>query len=215
LPLLAGTRSRSEQVSCFSNLRQAGHAFHVWANDHGDRNPWWTSIREGGSYDAPGDPTPVGWTFADRNNVWFQWAYISNQLGTPKILVCPSDRVGAPRNMASNWSFGPDGIRTVQNNAVSYFIGLHSIYDSPRSILGGDRNIRFSTSNSGCSCHVALVQTLLEADHGIGWTNSIHGLEGNLLFTDGSVEATGNQEFSKTFFPIPDDNGSVHCIVPP
>src|SRR5258708_2481465 len=39
LPLLAGTRARSEQVSCLSNLRQDGHAFQVWANDHGDKNP--------------------------------------------------------------------------------------------------------------------------------------------------------------------------------
>src|SRR5438477_5215559 len=136
-PLLAGTRARSEQVSCFSNLRQIGHALQVWASDHGDRNPWWTPVREGGSYNAPGDPAPP-W-LGLRNNAWFQWAWISNQLGTPKILVCPSDRdIGAPRRMASNFSYNPDGgflSPAFRNNSVSYFVGLHSIYDDPRSIL--------------------------------------------------------------------------------
>src|SRR5437762_9809206 len=42
LPVLAGNKARSEQALCFSNLRQIGHAFHLWASDHADRNPWFT-----------------------------------------------------------------------------------------------------------------------------------------------------------------------------
>jgi len=216
LPLLASTRARSEQVSCFSNLRQAGHACQVWANDHGDRNPWWTPIREGGYYDAPGDPAPVAWTFGDRNNVWFQWAWYSNQLSAPNILACPADkRVGALRVIAENWGFGPAGIRTIQNSACSYPIGLHSLYESPRSILSGDRNIRFSSFGNTCA-HIAVVQVLNYPYTGAGWTNAIHGLTGNLLFTDGSVEQCSATDFQRAVNgPFPNDIGSLCFNVPP
>src|SRR2546423_1347175 len=91
LPGLANNRARSEQVSCLSNLRQIGHAFHLWANDHGDKNHWWTPISEGGTYLAPGETAP--WPFGPslRNNSYFQFAWISNELATPQILVCPGD----------------------------------------------------------------------------------------------------------------------------
>src|SRR5260221_4486024 len=84
LPMLASNRYRSEQVSCFNNLRQIGHAFHLWANDHGDKNHWWVSIDDGGTYLPPTPPgyvsPPPDWALT-RNNAWFQMAWISNQLG--------------------------------------------------------------------------------------------------------------------------------------
>jgi type II secretory pathway pseudopilin PulG len=218
LPGLAGTRSRSEQISCFSNLRQIGHAFHVWGNDHADRNPWWTAIREGGSYNAPGDPA-VPW-LGIRNNAYFQMAWISNQLGTPKMLVCPSDRrVGAARSMASNWYGSPDGgflNPAFRNNAVSYMISLHSFFEAPGSILSGDRNIRFSSAQTTCSSAIGLVQTMATPDPFTGWTNAIHGLTGNLLYTDGSVEQSSNLDFQRAVsLPAQNENGSLHFVVPP
>ena len=123
LPLLGSTKSRSDQVSCLSNLRQIGHAFHLWANEHGDKNPWWTAIRDGGSYVSPGEILPPGWAPA-RNNAYFQMAFISNELRTPKILVCPADPRKAIADTFTDFYNGP----TYKNNAVSYFIGLHSFF---------------------------------------------------------------------------------------
>src|SRR6266853_5378131 len=77
LPVLAGSRTHSEQAMCFSNLRQIGHAFHLWANDHGDRNPWLTPYLEGGTFN-----TPSGL----KNNAFYQMGWVSNELQTPKIL---------------------------------------------------------------------------------------------------------------------------------
>ena len=217
LPILASTRNRSEQLTCLSNLRQAGHAFQLWANEHGDRNPWWTSISEGGSYQAPGDPSPT-W-LGLRNNAWFQWAWISNQLATPKILVCPRDQgVGAARRMASDFSTDPNtgfvsaGFR---NLAVSYLIGLHSIYDSPRSLLSGDRNMRFNSVNGTCSAGIGLVEVLNKPFIGVGWTNAIHGQAGNVLYTDGSAEEISARDFQRVVPPDQDGNGGLHIVVPP
>jgi hypothetical protein len=49
LPVLASSKVRGEQAMCFNNLRRIGHAFHLWANDHGERNPWVTPVSEGGT----------------------------------------------------------------------------------------------------------------------------------------------------------------------
>src|SRR5947207_5304939 len=78
LPTLGGNKARSEQALCFSNLRQIGHAFQLWADDHGDRNPWLTPVSEGGSYESYHAGSPL------RDRAWFQMSWISNELVTPK-----------------------------------------------------------------------------------------------------------------------------------
>jgi hypothetical protein len=121
--------------------------------------------------------------------------------------------------MALNFSDAPYGgflNANYKNSAVSYVVALHSVYDAPRSLLSGDRNIQFSSANSGCSSGVGLSQTLNDPYGGPGWTNAIHGPTGNLLFTDGAVEHSSNPDFRRAVnFPGPDDNGSLHFIVPP
>ncbi len=218
LPVLASTRYRSEQISCFNNLRRIGHAFHLWANDHGDKNPWWTSIRDGGTYNAPGDPV-VPW-LGLRNNAFFPMAWISNELATPKILVCPSDQgVGAARKMASDFSASADvGFMNpaFKNSAMSYLIGLHSFYESPRSILSGDRNMHIDTYNGGCATQVGLVAALSYPNSSVVWTNAIHGSNANLLFTDGGVEQLSTSGLRDAVNnPSQVDNGSLHFISPP
>ncbi len=217
LPVLANTRYRSEQISCFNNLRQIGHAFHLWANDHGDKNPWWTSIRDGGTYNTPGDPV-VPW-LGLRNNAFFPMAWISNELATPKILVCPSDQLGAGRRMASNFSGDADGgflNAAYKNNALSYSIGLHSYFGSPRTILSGDRNIRFDSFNSGCASQIGLLQAVNDPGSVVRWTNAIHGVTGNILFTGGEVEQTSTSGLRDAMNnESQSDNGSVHFINPP
>ena len=208
LPLLGSTKSRSDQVSCLSNLRQIGHAFHLWANDHGDKNPWWTAIRDGGSYVSPGETLPPGWL---RNNPYFQMAFVSNELHTPKILVCPADPKKIIATTFIDFYFRP----TYENNAVSYFIGLHSFFASPHSILSGDRNFRFDSLNAGCSAGVGLVQTLNFPNTSTEWSNAIHGLTGNLLFTDGAVEQVSSTGLRKAVnLRDQNENGSLHFIVP-
>src|SRR5690349_16793977 len=150
LPVLAGNKARSEQALCFSNLRQIGHAFHLWASDHADRNPWLTPTQEGGTY---------GTSFPLKNNAWFQMSWISNELITPKILVCPSDvGVGASRRMATNFvrtnSSGGFTALGFRDRALSYIISLHSIYDAPRSILSGDRHLKYDSIDQGCGTGV-------------------------------------------------------------
>src|SRR5437763_15248724 len=53
LPVLASSKLRGEQAMCFNNLREIGRAFHQWASDHGERNPWVTPVSEGGTFRSP------------------------------------------------------------------------------------------------------------------------------------------------------------------
>ena len=57
-------------------------------------------------------------------NVWFRFAFISNQIADPKILVCPSDTL-KKQQIASHWGAAANGgflDTAYRNNSVSYFL---------------------------------------------------------------------------------------------
>ena len=86
LPQLAQAKGRAQSINCVNNLKQIGLSFRVWAIDHQDRYPFNVPTKEGGTMElkeagADGfDPNPAR---------IFQ--VMSNELNTPKILVCPAD----------------------------------------------------------------------------------------------------------------------------
>ena len=211
LPVLAGTRSHAEQVSCWNNLRRIGTAVHLWGDDHGDRTPWFTPVTEGGTRNTL---NPL------RNNAYFQMGTLSNELRTPKILVCPSDvGVGAPRKLANDFSSEPaDGgffALGYRNNALSYFVGLHSYFWMPRSLLSGDRNIQWDGLNFSCVVGVSFATYVHAYSVDIFWTNAIHGVSGNLLFTDGAAEARSTSGLQQAVQAASEgDNSSIHFLVP-
>ena len=87
LPELARNKGRSQSVSCVNNLKQIGLAFRLWAGDNGDKYPFNVSTAKGGTLERC-DRGSDGY---DRNS--FQhFLVMTNELGTPKILVCPSDQ---------------------------------------------------------------------------------------------------------------------------
>ena len=209
LPVLAGSKAHSEQASCFSNLRQIGHAFHLWANDHGDRNPWLTPFNEGGTYNTP---SPL------KNNAFYHIGSISNELVTPRILVCPADREGImPRIVAIDFSNNnPNGgfwRLGFQNRALSYTIGLHSFFEVPRSILSSDRNIKWSGLNNQCFTGVGEALTINSST--ADWTNSIHVGTGNVLFNDGSVEQVSSFGLRRAVQDAKGDIRTLHFLAPP
>jgi len=212
-PVLAGNKQRSEQVSCLGNLRQIGRAVQLWGNDHEDRTPWFTPVVDGGTRESP-DPL--------KNSAFFQMGALSNELVTPKMLVCPSDvGVGAPRKMASNFSAAdPNGgffTLGYRNASLSYTIDLHSYFWLPRYVLSGDRNIRWDNVGVTCVLGVGGATMADGSPHyvDIYWTNSIHGETGNILYTDGSVEQLSTTGLRRAIgSPYPDDNCVYHFMSP-
>jgi hypothetical protein len=160
-------------------------------------------------------------------NAWFQLSWISNELGSPKVLACPADKVKKAR-MADNWGAGPGGfLNTAQrDNAVSYWVGADagqiygtggtrfaSLEKASSHGLLGDRNIA-TTGRSGCSLPLNDIWAVATRPYtAAGWTNNIHEKRGNIALGDGSVSQTGYSQMTNIMAQA-DDNGSVHLIMP-
>jgi len=163
LPALAAAKRKAQRINCVNNIKQIGLAFRIWEGDNGDKYPTAVLYANGGAQDyiysaADTAPTPVA-TYGLSNCVAYCFSVMSNELSTPKILICPSD---ASRNPATNFTtqlstagngINPPGGAGPSNNGgpggngiggggyVSYFIGGDSADTLPGTILSGDRNI--------------------------------------------------------------------------
>ena len=78
-PKMARPTKGGSRVSCTSNLKQIGLACRLWSNDNNDEFPW-VSTNAAGSR-----------AFVNSQQVFLHFAAMSNELVSPKVLICPSD----------------------------------------------------------------------------------------------------------------------------
>ena len=85
-PALMNAKARAQRISCENNMRQIGLAARIWEGDNNDQYPWNVSTNAGGTRD-------FCQTDADGfdANSTHHFEVMSNELSTPKILVCPAD----------------------------------------------------------------------------------------------------------------------------
>jgi len=161
LPALLASRRHASHISCAGVLKQIGLSFKVWALDHDGKYPMQTSITNGGTMEL-----------IASGNAFVHFQIMSNELTTTKILVCPND--GA-RIRADSWE-------NLNNQNVSYFVGVDATHNNPTTILAGDRNLTLNDTpvNPG----------LVSFTPGsvAGWTKQIHNKQGNIVLSDGSVQ---------------------------
>jgi competence protein ComGC len=203
LPALANDRARSSRVICANNLRQIGAGFQVWANDHNDTLPQETEIIEGGTRTHP-----------LAANVWLHLAWISNELTTPKIFLCPSDSGQAAEDFTGNPAKGyvhPN----FRNRGTTYFLSYRAaaFYHHADAPIAGDRNIS-NIGISGCpQFNVGLIIPLVASRGTVRWTGGLHEQNGNVLIWDGRV-AQANSENLQRLFTMDTDNAIKHVITP-
>lgn len=152
-------RHPGQRPSCVNHLKQIGLAFRIFATDSNGPLPMNISTNSGGSEE-----------YVVGGNAFRHFLVVSNELFTPKLLVCPQDK----RNEATNWA-------TLSNQHVSYFVGFDATEEEPETILSGDRNI----TNGVVPFGQVLV---LRTNQPVGWTAEMHKHVGNVLFGDGHVE---------------------------
>lgn len=190
LPVLNQAVARAKRAQCINNLRENGIGFQEFAHEHNGLFPMSVPVSAGGTMelDQNGIRLLGEFYFAYRN---FQ--VLSNDLATPKLLVCPADdRVPAV------W------FASLQNSNLSYFVGVNADYAKPTSILAGDRNITNDWIGT------ATLQQL-GPNHYLRWTRELHHFKGDLLFSDGHVEernsaslyAAANQSPETAAFFVP------------
>ena len=91
LPALTRAKGKAQSVSCRNNMKQIGLSFRTWAIDHDGNFPFNLSTNKGGTLEL----CMPGTDRFDRNSaVHFQ--VLSNELGSPKILLCPADTKKQP-----------------------------------------------------------------------------------------------------------------------
>lgn len=185
LPALAGTRTRSDRLICGNNLRQVGGGMQLWGNDHNDAPPFYVSVADGGTRRHTLAP-----------NVWLHFSWVSNELISPRILLCPSDS-GSP---AIDFSARPDGGYVnpgFRNQSTSYLLSNQGgLRFDPDQYLSGDRNV------SGGSVAVSSIfGTCLRTERSSRWLDGLHQPEGNLLRNDGGVEFLSSEQLRAKFTP--------------
>lgn len=204
---LADNRGRSQKIVCMDNLRQIGEGFDAWRFEHQDSHPWHVLTNDGGSKGL-GVGLP-----------WIEFSFLSNTVASPRILACPSDLKILPKT-AENWGNGPGGFQNsgYRNNSVSYTIGLHSYAYAPLQFLSSDRNLKVDLVNVTCGpasiLSAAAGISFSNPNNGAAWTNEVHGLLGNVLVSDGSVNEMSSPLLKSFFRNWQEDSGTLHLLIP-
>ena len=117
-------------------------------------------------------------------NVAICFQVMSNEVNTPKILLCPED---TRRILATNWS-------TLNNSNISYFVGLDADESKPQMFLSGDDNFAIG----GVPVKSGMLQLL--ANTPVTWTKARHKLYGNIGLADGSVWQLTTDELRQALY---------------
>src|SRR5437667_12648278 len=98
LPALAKAKAKATLAASQNNEKQIALAFIVWVHDHEKSSlPWRVDAVDEGTKNHPSGL---------NNNSWFQFAWVSNELNSPKILACPADK---EVRIADDFTLSPNG----------------------------------------------------------------------------------------------------------
>jgi prepilin-type processing-associated H-X9-DG protein len=159
LPAFSHAKARSKRIDCVNNLKEIGTSLRVWSDESNSAYPSDVSTNLGGSkeYLTSGDVMPY-------------FRCISNNLSSPKILVCPVDT----RKPADNFAM-------LKNANISYFVGLDASESMPQMLLMGDRNVAINNQP------VKPGLVTIKSNDIVSWTAEMHNGFGNVGMADGSV----------------------------
>ena len=190
LPALAKAKARGQRIKCTSNLKQVGLGFRMYSDDHEDKFPWRLT------------PADEGTQNPAQQDAFYHFRAISNELVTPKVVVCPSD----DRSVADKFEVG------FTDANLSFGAGYESDEAVPQTILSCDRNI--STAGTLVACTRFAGAMACQINNATTWTTKIHGNAGNLLLGDGSVQQLTSVGLQKQAVASDMVNDNNHTRIP-
>jgi prepilin-type N-terminal cleavage/methylation domain-containing protein len=205
LPALAKAKARAQRAACINDLKQVGLAFKIWAGDNQDRYPMQVAGAAGGASEAVGvaaiganiaaNGFPAAPALPTPKGVFGMFYVMANELSTPKILWCPSEykQTIVQAVVFGNSVGGQTGFYS--DAQCSYFVGVDASDTSPQMLLAGDHNMG-DGANPPVSPNIygdtksKFISAGLNGTTGtwIGWTDTQHSKQGNILLSDGSVQ---------------------------
>ena len=197
---------KRNRLHCVNNQRQIGTAYRVFGSDNGDLYP--LEATDNSYIHQPGGvgKTP-GAVVSTAAQPWQVFQAMWNEILTPKVLLCPSDRARATYSRTSNFNAlaGAPGASTTnslghadnRNQAVSYTALADANETRPSQVLTTDRNLNSATTNTAATTlplpsgtrYTVASDATANSMFWVGSSNGgFHGLEGNLTLADGSVQ---------------------------
>ena len=180
LPTIRPPRhNRSPRITCMNNLKLTSLAYRLWATDNGNRFPVDVSVTNGGAMEA-----------VASGNFALVFQVMSNELGTPKILFCPTDK---PRIQATAFANATAKgiVPFLGNSNLSYFVGLDATPASPQMFLSGDDNLLVA----GAAVKPGILS--LWTNTHAAWSDKRHEKQGNVGLADGSVQGFSSSKLAE------------------
>ena len=203
LPALAKAKAKAVRIKCVNGLKQMGVAFRVFSTDNGDRYPMNVSTNEGGSSDYLGANATAG-----AADTWRHFWVMSNELTTPKVLLCAAD---SGRYEATNWA-DMERSTKAKNAAISYGLGVEADETRPGMLLAVDRSVVGSSIKfefNGAKAQRGNLGTNANNLKDLKWDEKgMHQNAGNAALSDGSVQQLTSARLRETIQNSQDINNN-------
>lgn len=175
LPAIMKAKVKGLQTFCSNNLRGVGLGLISYAESHEGNFPQQIPFTQGGSAPIPTTSIRPGGLIATDVRPFI---LASNNLGSAKILLCPTDRDKRP----------PTSFTQVRSTNVSYFTSVRPRRNNLNTLLSGDNHIGW------------LQSSVAPIGYRPFWNTNRHGESGNLLFSDGRVQGIGSKDLAPTLY---------------
>lgn len=184
MPALLKTKGKSQRILCSNNLRHIGLAFSIFSTDTSNSVAMVLSSIKG------------GYTNAMPSTLAFNcFLSLSNEMSTPNIFACPSDKRVLATTFTTNAvqpQAGNIEVPFAGPHNLSYFVGINESKTSLAPLVAGDRNLMISPAEGVINPHTNMTVSVMSRfgknSTAAWWSKEMHKDQGNIVMWDGSVQ---------------------------